>query len=386
MEDFTYRCGTKIIFGKGAESQAGKECRGFGKVLLHYGMGSIKKSGLYDKVVESLKKEGVEFLELHGVVPNPKLKLVREGIELCRKEDIGLILAVGGGSVIDSAKAIAAGALYDGDVWDFFSKTLAVKKALPVGAVLTIAAAGSEASTASVITDEAESRKLHASGDVLRPVFSILNPELTFTLPAYQTACGIADMLAHVIERYFSPSESVDLTDRMCEGVMRSIVRNARLVMKEPGNYDYRAEIMLAGTIAHNGVLGTGRVEDWASHMIEHELSAFYDVAHGAGLAVVLPAWMEHVSKKKPGQFVKFARNVWGFSGSDRDAVQAGIKSLKDFFMELGLPATLKGIGIGKEKIGEMAGRCTENGPLGNFVKLGRKDVSEILELALENG
>jgi hypothetical protein len=386
MENFTYQCQTKIIFGKGTENQTGDETKRFGKrVLFHYGTGSIKKSGLYDKVVNSLKNEGVNFIELSGVVPNPRLSLVNKGIEICRKNDIDFILAVGGGSVIDSAKAIAIGVYYKGDVWDFFSKGIPIQKALPVGVVLTLPASGSEASTATVITNENEHRKLAALSNLLRPKFAIMNPELTFTLSKFQTSCGVADMMAHVIERYFTNTPHVDLTDKLCEATLRSIIKNARLVMKNPSNYDYRAEIMWAGTIAHQGILGTGREEDWASHDIEHVLSALYDVAHGAGLAVVISAWMKYVYKHDVKRFVRFAKEVWGISsGADEEIALKGIDHTKNFFKEICLPTTLKELGIDDKQLKEMAKQCVEQGKVGNFVELDANNVLKIYELALD--
>ena len=386
MQNFTFQCATKIIFGKGTESHAGEETSNNGKrVLLHYGVGHIKKSGLYGKIVDSLNRAGVNFIELSGVVPNPRLELVEEGIKMCRENKIDFILAVGGGSVIDSAKAIAAGFYYKGDVWELFSKQIPVEKALPVGVVLTIPAAGSEASMGCVITNSNECRKISINSQQLRPVFAIMNPELTISLPDYQTACGIADMMAHTFERYFTNTPSVDFTDKLCEATLRSIIKNARLVLKEPENYDYRAEIMWASTIAHNGLLGTGREEDWASHRIEHELSAFYDVAHGAGLAVIVPAWMDYVWKHNTKRFAQFAQEVFGISAKDdRETALKGIKALRDFFKEIGLPVTLHELKIDDANLEKMAKLCTSSGHLGSFVKLKEEDVLRIYELALK--
>ncbi|TKJ16975.1 NADH-dependent alcohol dehydrogenase [Candidatus Woesearchaeota archaeon B3_Woes] len=386
MENFIYQNQTKIIFGKDTENLVGKETRNYSKkILLHYGKSSIKKSGLYDRVIESLKNSGVEYIELSGVVPNPRLSLVREGIKLCRENDIDFILAVGGGSVIDSAKAIALGFYYEGDVWDFFSKQIKIEKALPVGVILTIPAAGSEASRATVITNEEEGRKIGIGGEILRPKFSILNPDLTMTLPNFQTTCGVADMMAHVMERYFTNTKNVDFTDKLCEATLKSIIKNCRNVLKEPNNYEYRAEIMWAGCVAHNGLLGTGREEDWASHKIEHELSAFYDVAHGAGLAVVFPVWMKHVYKHDIKRFVKFAKNVWGIKDdTDEQIILKGIKSTKDFFKEIGLPTSLKELKIDDKHLEEMAEKCVDGGSIENFLKLKKEDVLKIYELALD--
>jgi alcohol dehydrogenase len=379
MENFTYQCGTKIIFGKGTENQVGIETAKHGqKALLHYGSGSIKKTGLYDKVIASLKEAGVSYVELGGVVPNPRLELVHKGIELCRRENVDFILAVGGGSVIDSAKAIACGVFYEGDVWDFFTKGYEITKALPIGTVLTIPAAGSEASPNSVISHG--TRKLPIGAQALRPVFSILDPELNFTLPKNQTAAGVADMMAHIFERYFTNTRSVDLTDKLCEATLRSIIKNTRIVMQKPDDYDARAEILWASTIAHCGILGTGRVEDWATHRIEHELSAFYDITHGDGLAVIFPAWMKHVHQHDPKRFEQFARDVWGITGED--AGIKGIEATRSFFREIGLPTSLKDLNIGPEKFEEMARMATLNGPLGSFVKITKEDVIRIFSIA----
>jgi len=388
MHNFDFKNGTKIIFGKDQEIRVGEECKAVGtKVLLHYGGGSIKKSGLYDRVMESLKKAGLDVVELGGVQPNPRLSLVREGLELCKREKVDMILAVGGGSVIDSAKAIGAGYHYEGDVWDFYCGKASPEKMLPLGVVLTIPAAGSESSTSSVISNEEEKRKYGTGGLCMRPDFAILNPELTFTLPDYQTACGIADMLAHVMERYFSKVEEVELTDRMCEAVMKTIIHQAYRLVEEPQNYDARAEIMWAGTIAHNDLLNTGRGGDWASHGIEHELSAMYDVAHGAGLAVVFPAWMKHVYKEDTRRFLRFAHEVFNVDynyENPEETILKGIAALENFFSNIGLPIRLKEMNVDPGTIKEMAALATKNDSikLGEFKLLGQSDVEQILTLA----
>jgi len=389
MINFVYKNPTKIIFGRGTELKVGEEVRQYsGKVLLHYGGGSIKKTGLYDRVVNSLKQAGVEVVELGGVMPNPRLGLVNEGIKICREKGIDFILAVGGGSAIDSAKAIAVGVPYDDDVWDFFCGKAEPKEALPVGVVLTIPAAGSEASPNSVITREDGLYKRGMYSELIRPVFAIMNPELTYTLPAYQTACGTADIMAHIMERYFTNETHTDLTDRLCEATLKTMIKNVPIALEEPDNYNARAEIMWAGTIAHNGLLGTGRIEDWASHNIEHEISAIYDVAHGAGLAVVFPAWMKYVYKNNLDRFVQFAVRVWNvemnFDEPERTALE-GIERLKKFFKEIGLPVSLKEMNIGDDRLEEMASKCTNGGKatIGNFVKLNREDVYNILKLAV---
>lgn len=386
MQDFIFQCPTKIIFGRNTEEQVGQEVKRYTrKVLLHYGGGSIKKSGLYDKVVKSLKQEDIEIVELGGVKPNPRLSLVREGINLCREKSIDFILAVGGGSVIDSAKSIAVGASYDGDVWDFFIGKATLQKALPVGVVLTIPATGSEASKSSVITNEDGWYKLSIGSDILRPVFAIMNPELSFTLPSYQTAAGAVDIMSHVMERYFTKVANVELTDRLCEATLKTVIRNAPIVLKEPENYDARAEVMWAGTIAHNDLLSTGRIGDFGSHKIEHELSGIYDIAHGAGLAIIFPAWMKYVYEHDINRFVQFAVRVFDvendFENPNKTALQ-GISKLEEFFSSLELPVRLSEVNITEEKFEEMAEKCTAKGPVGFFLKLFKEDVLSILELA----
>lgn len=389
MNNFTFQNPTKIIFGKNTVQLVGKETKKYGKkVLLHYGGGSIKKSGLYQQVVDSLNEAGVDFVELGGVQPNPRLTLVHEGIKLCRDEKVDFILAVGGGSVIDSAKAISIGVPYEGDVWDFYSYKKSPKEALPVGVVLTIPAAGSESSNSSVITNEDGLYKKGLSTELFYPKFSILNPELTYTLPAYQTACGAADIMAHIMERYFTNTKHVELTDRLCEATMKTMIKYVPVALKEPNNYDARAEIMWAGTVAHNNLLGTGREEDWASHGIEHEISGIYDVAHGAGLAIVFPAWMEYVYKHDIYRFAQFASRVWNIDTDYFDletTAKKGIESLRSFFKSIGLPTTLAEIDVDDTRIEEMADKCTDGGSyeIGNFVKLGKKDIIEIYKLAL---
>ena len=386
MQDFVFQNSTKLVFGKEAEKMVGKETAIYGrKVLLHYGGGSIKKSGLYDRVIESLRENEIKVFELGGVKPNPRVDLVREGISICKENNIELILAVGGGSVIDSAKAIAAGAKYDGDVWDFFTGKSPVTGCLPIGTVLTIPAAGSETSGGTVITNEDGLYKRATGHPTMRPKFSILNPVLTYTLPEYQTACGITDMMAHILERYFTNEKNVELTDRLCEATLKTIINNAHTVLDEPTNYAARAEIMLAGTVAHNDSLSTGRIGDWASHDIEHEISGIYDIAHGAGLAIVFPAWMKYVYKHDLNRFAQFAHRVWDVEIDLNDLEKtalAGIKKMEEFFTSIGMPITLKEADITDEHINEMAKKGTERGPLGNFVKLSEEDVRQILHLA----
>jgi len=388
MLNFTYQNQTKIIFGKDTELQAANEVKAYGnKVLIHYGGGSIKRNGLYEKIINSFKEANIEIFELSGVKPNPRLSLVREGIKICRENKIDAILAIGGGSVIDSAKAISIGTMYEGDVWDFYSIDIKAEKHIPVGVVLTIPAAGSESSTGSVITNEDGWYKRPASNVVPRPKFAILDPEVTYSLPKYQTACGAADIMAHVMERYFTNDKDVDFTDRLCEGTLKTIIKNAPIVLKEPNNYAARAEIMWGGSVAHNGLLNTGRTGDWGSHNIEHEMSALYDIAHGAGLTIVLPAWMKYVYKHDVERFVQFASRVWDVETDGRDSetiALEGIKKTKEFFKSLDLPVCLKDADIPSDKLEEMAEKATKVKPIGNFVKLHKNDVLSILKLANE--
>jgi alcohol dehydrogenase YqhD (iron-dependent ADH family) len=388
MKDFEFRNPTKILFGRGAEEKIGEEVAIYSKrILLHYGEGSIKASGLYDRVIASLKAAGITWIELGGVKPNPRLDLVHEGIKLCKEKDLGLILAVGGGSVIDSAKAIAMGSVIQGDVWDFFLGKGAPVDALPIGTILTIPAAGSEASTGTVITNEVGSLKRPVNSDLIYPRFSILNPELAFSLPKFQVACGAVDIMAHLMERYFTNVSHVAFTDRLIEATMKTMISQAPLVMENSRDYDAWSEFMWAGTIAHNNLLSTGRVGDWASHDIEHEISGIYDVAHAAGLAVVFPAWMKYVLHHDLSRFVQWSVRVWNVDMDvfDPEAVaRAGIEKLEAFFRSLGLGTRLADLGIPGDRIDEMAGKCTNENTrtIGNFVKLDRGAVREILLLA----
>jgi alcohol dehydrogenase len=387
MKNFTFQSPTKIIFGMGAEDSAGKEAKRFGKnVLLHYGTGSIKQYGLYDRVTSALKKEGIEVIELGGVLPNPRLSLVRQGIELCREKKVDFILAVGGGSTIDSAKAIGIGVPYAGDVWDFFTGKSKLKETLPIGTVLTITAAGSEVSADSVITNEEGWYKKATVFEDMRPKFSILNPELTFTLNEKQTATGASDIVAHVFERYFTQEKNVELTDRLAEATLKTVINNVKASIKKPHDYNSRAELMWSGSIAHNDLLGTGRTADWASHLMEHELSGIYDIAHGEGLSIIFPAWMKYVYKLNIERFAQFASRVWNvnvyFDDLEKAALE-GIKNYEDFLREIGLPTRLGQIGIHDDRLEEMASKCTEGGPIGGFMKLAYQDVLNIYKLAL---
>lgn len=393
MENFTYQNRTKIIFGRNAQRSVGFEVKKIAtKVLLHFGGGSIKRSGLYGEIVESLRANGVEIVELGGVVPNPRLALVRKGIETCRREKISLILAVGGGSVVDSAKAIAAGTPEEnGDIWDIFLSRRPLKRALDVATILTLPAAGSESSPNTVITDEATQSKLGYGAELLRPVFSIMNPELFFTLPKSQLANGVCDMMCHIFERYFTQTPHVELTDALCEATLRTIIRNAKILRQDFENYDAWAEVAFAGTLAHNNLLGLGREQDWASHGIEHEISAIYDVAHGAGLAVIMPAWARYVFRENVARFAQFAKNVFDvpadFGSGDAEAIALeGISRLQAFFIEMGLPKNLRELGVPDDSHFEEMAKKAVSGrsfsgkeiPQGNFKKLYSADILEI--------
>lgn len=386
MNDFTYCNPTKIIFGRNTDEQIGKECAAYGKTLIIYGGGSAEKSGLLSRVRKSLENAGVQYCEIGGVKPNPRLELVRRAAELAKKEQVKLILAVGGGSVIDTAKAVSTGAVYEGDVWDFFLKTAVPKANLPVGTVLTIPAAGSESSPTSVISDEENKDKRSCTTPLHYPVFSVLNPENTLSLPAYQIACGASDILAHLMERYFVNTEHCDVTDRQIEGAVQSLMRIAPLTLNEPDNYDYRAELVWVGTIAHNGSLDTGRGGDWASHQIEHQLSAYYDIAHGAGLSIIFPAWMKYVSKTNPHKLVQFGKRVFGIDNADDNAViDEMIGRLEDFYRSIGMPVRLSEVGIGTEYFPEMADKaCAQKDyKLGSYISIMPSDAEEIYKLAL---
>ena len=392
MLDFEMHLPTRLVFGRDSHKRVGALLKqyGFTNPLLVYGGQSIKKSGLYDAVRESLEAEGLSFSELGGVQPNPRVSLVREGIALARERGCDVMLAVGGGSTIDTSKAIAAGVFYDGDIWDLYSKRIPFSKALPVTAILTLPAAGSEMSSSAVISDEETQVKQNMSNNILRPLFSIMNPELFFTLPKNQIANGIADIMSHIFERYFTSTTQTDLIDGLSEATLRTILRHGPKVVENPSDYDAWCQVGFGGTIAHNDLLGLGRRQDWATHLIEHELSALYDVAHGAGLAALTPSWMTYVYKENINMFVQFAVNVMGVGGSFREPeaiVLEGIDRLRRFFSSLGLATTLSGIGIGPDRLEEMAKRVTgADGPnphtIGGVKALDTQDVLEILKLA----
>lgn len=385
MQNFRFMSPTDFIFGKDSELSVGAEVRKYGnKVLFHYGGGHIRKNGLYDRIINSMEQSGIEYIELGGVKANPDVELVRQGIEICRKEKVDFILAAGGGSVIDSAKAIAMGVFYEKDVWDYFTGDAEIRKALQVGVILTIPATGSEASNTSVLTNSAEGHlKRAVSSDLLKPVFAVMNPELTYSLPAYQTAAGGVDIMSHVLERYFTLEPDCGFTDRLCEATLRTVIQSLPKVLKNPEDYAARAEIMWAGTIAHNGILGVGRSEDWGSHMLGHEISALYDLTHGATLSIVIPQWMKYVYKTDITRFVKYAVNVWNVEEDFYDQEQTaleGIRRTKEFFSSVGMPVSLKEAEISGERIEEMAEKCTKYGAVGGFKKLEKQDCINIYQ------
>ena len=392
MINFEFSNTTEIVFGRNTQSQAGEKIRKYSnceKVLIVYGSDRIKKNGLFDTVAASLKEQGIQYLELGGVQPNPRLGLVKEGIELCRRENIGFILAIGGGSSIDTAKAIGVGVPYERDVWNFYLGKDIPRSTLPTAAILTIPAAGSESSLSSVITNEDGWYKKSINLDLIRPVFSIINPELTFTLPPYQIGCGVVDMMTHIMERYFTNTDNVDLTDRLCEAALKSIIVNGLKTLKEPADYDARAEIVWAGTLAHNGLLNTGRVQDWASHRIALEMSGKYDIAHGASLSIVYPSWMEYVYSHDKNRFVQFAVRVWDVDlsyGKTDEICMEGIRRMREYFKALGMPLTFSDAGLPADAFEEMADKATfgDTVPVGNFVKIGKAEMIHIYKLCTE--
>ena len=389
MDSFEFYSPTRFVFGREAEKKTGvlvKQCGGT-KALLHFGGGSVKTNGIYDKVVAALTEAEVPYIPLGGVRPNPRSGLVREGIDLCRREKIDFVLAVGGGSVIDSAKAIAFGTVYEGDFADFyFGKDVKTPKpvpaALPIGAVLTIAAAGSEGSANSIINLEPGNLKRGATGEALRPKFAVLNPMFTYTLPPFQTACGAVDIFAHLVERYFTPTPDVMVSDELCEGLMRTVVAASVKALAEPTDFAARSDLMWAGSLAHNNVCGAGRVQDWASHGIEHELSALYDCAHGAGLAVVMPAWMDYVKGTDLARFARFAEKVFGVAPADLSLMaEEGIDRYRAWIHSLGMPLTFHELGAKAEDIPALVASLGLNGnTLGRFRPLTDADVTKILE------
>lgn len=391
MNNFQYYTPTKVVFGKNTENRAGeliKEQKG-SRVLVHYGTGSVKKSGLLDRVYAALDGAGISYVSLGGAVPNPRLSLVYEGIELCKKEGVDFILAVGGGSAIDSAKAIALGTKYEGDVWDLYLKKASAQDAIPLGVVLTIAATGSEMSDSTVITNEEGWLKRGLHSDLIRPRFAVMNPELTYTLPEYQTMSGCTDILMHTMERYFSHEMDTDLVDGMAESLLKSVMRAAKVLLKNPKDYNARAEVLWAGSLSHNGLTGCGRAGDWACHQLEHELGGMFDVAHGAGLAAVWGSWARYVYKDDVARFAKFAVNVMGAAYDYADpekTVLEGIEAMENFFRTIHMPVSIKELGVEltEEQIKELAYKCTymDQRTIGGIRKLGKEDIARIYEMA----
>ena len=392
MVDFNYFAPTEVVFGRRSEEQLAMLVRKYGgsRVLVHYGGGSARKSGLLDKIERLLREGGVEYVMLGGVVPNPRLSKVHEGVELCRREKVDFILAVGGGSVIDSSKAIAYGVPYDGDVWDVYMRRYTPVTCLPVASVLTIPAAGSEMSESSVITNEDGDVKIGYSNNLCRPKFAIMNPERTFTLPPYQTAAGVTDIMMHTMERYFSHDGDMNLTDAMAEALLRTMMECVPEVLRDPENYRYRAQIMWGGSLAHNDLTGCGRIGDWATHQLEHELSGMFDVTHGAGLAAVWPSWARYVLKSDVSRFVRFAVNVMGvendFTDPEGTAIR-GIEAMERFYHSIGMPINIREL-IGREitdvEIGEMVRKCSHDYTItqGQFKVLSPEDLTAIYNLA----
>lgn len=394
MNNFDWYAPTHIVFGRGTESEVSSLLKSSkcNRVLLHYGSGSVIRTGLLGKIKSSLDKAGIDYIELGGVVANPRLSLVYEGIELAKSKGVDFILAVGGGSVIDSAKAIAYGAVADFDVWDLYDRKRTPESALPVGVVLTIAAAGSEMSNSSVITNENGGIKRGYSNNMVRPKFAILNPELTMTLPDFQTACGCTDIMMHTMERYFTSAGNMELTDGIAEALLRTVIKNALILVEDPKNYEARAEVMWAGSLSHNGLTGCGNGgDDFATHRIEHEISGMFDVAHGAGLAAIWGSWARYVLDDCLPRFKQFATNVWNVedSGDCREVALEGIARTEDFFKSIGMPISLNDFGfeLTDEVIDELAEKCEKavGGKVGAAKVLYRDDFKKIYRMAYNN-
>ena len=393
MNNFNYFTPTRVVFGKGTESEVGSliKAQGCKKVLIHYGGGSVQRSGLLATIEQSLQAVGIEYAELGGVVPNPRLSLVYEGIRLCKAEGVDFILAVGGGSTIDSAKAIGYGVANDGDVWDFYNHKRVATACLPIGVVVTIAAAGSEMSDSSVITNEEGWLKRGCNNDRCRPLFAVMNPELTMTLPDYQTACGCTDILMHTMERYFTSSGNMEITDSMAEALMRTVITNSKILKSNPKSYEARAEIMWAGSLSHNGLTGCGNGgNDFATHAMEHEIGGMYDVAHGAGLAAIWGSWARYVYQDCLTRFERFAINVMGVdnSGTAQETALKGIEAVEEFFRAIDMPTSLKELGVTPtaEELELMAKKCSiaTGGQRGSAKVLREADMLAVLKMADE--
>lgn len=392
MENFAYYTPTKVVFGKDEEKNVGKLAKDFGakKVLIHYGGGSAVRSGLIDRIKTSLSEENIAFVELGGVKPNPRLSLIYEGIKLAKENGVDFILAVGGGSVIDSAKGIGYGVANPDieDVWDLYIGKKKTQKCAPIGVVLTIAAAGSEMSSGSVVTKEDEQLKRSYGCDNARPKFAIMNPELTYTLPKYQIACGVVDIMMHTMERYFSPVGNLELTDKIAEGLLKTMIKYGKLSLENPTNYEARAEIMWASSLAHNGLTGCGGIGDWSTHQLEHDLGGVYDIAHGAGLSAVWGSWARYVFKENPRRFAQFAENVFGIEkiGTDEEMAIKGIEAMENFYKDIKMPISISetGITLSDEDVEMLAEKCSNNGTryIGSFKKLFKEDMAKIYSMA----
>ena len=390
MNNFKYYTPTRVVFGKDTENIVGKLIKEYGgkKVLIHYGGGSVVRSGLLDRVIKSIHNENIAFITLGGVVPNPRLSKVYEGIDICKKENIDFILALGGGSVIDSAKAIGYGVVNEGDVWDFYKKTRFPQDCLPIGTILTIAAAGSEMSNSSVITNDDTLEKRGCNCDFSRCKFAVMNPELTMTLPEYQTQSGCVDIMMHTMERYFNSGNNAEITNGIAEALLRTVMNNAKILLKDPKNYNARAEVMWASSLSHNGLTECGNdAGDWACHQLEHELGGMFDVTHGAGLAAVWPAWAKYVYKEAVPRFAQFARNVYGIENKDDEkAALIGIEATENFFRSVNMPNNIKELGLNltDEQIKTLAYNSSfkNTRTIGSVKKLTTEDMENIYTMA----
>jgi alcohol dehydrogenase YqhD (iron-dependent ADH family) len=387
MRNFNFETTTKILFGKDKVFEMIPEIKAHGsRVLLAYGCGSIMKIGLYDQIVKLLNDNGIYFCELSGIQPNPRISSVREGVRICRENKLDFILAAGGGSVIDCCKAIAAGVSYQGDAWDFMMQKGSIKNPLPIGSILTLAATGSEMNGSAVITNEETQEKRAMGSPKLCPVFSVLDPSYTFTVDKWHTAAGVTDIMSHIFELYFTPDKGTHVQDMLAEGLMRTCIHYGPIAVDCPDDYDARANLMWASTLALNGILGAGKLPgDWASHMIEHEVSAIYDLTHGAGLAIIFPTWMEYVlCPENAWKFAQMARNVWCIDRSDdMSAAVKGIGAVRNFFSSLGMPVLLSEVEIDDSQLGKMGEKACVFGPIGLLRKLDSTDVTAILANAM---
>ena len=385
MKNFEFYNPTRVFFGKGETDRVGKEARKYGKkVLLTFGGKSIKQNGLYDRVKKSLLNNGMEIFELGGIQPNPRIDSVRHGVDICKKEKVDIILAVGGGSVLDASKVMGTGVFYDGDPWDFLTGKAKPTGMLPLATVLTLAATGSEMNHNAVISNDETEEKLAIVDPFIFPAFSILDPENTMTVPRDQTINGIVDILAHVFEQYFHSAENAPLQDRLMESIIQTVMETTPLLLKNLHDYQARATIMWCGTIALNHLIECGVVGDWSTHNIQHELSAIYDIPHGAGLAIVFPQWMKYVLDLIPEKFAQFGERVWNLprnGKSDRELGLAAIERTKAWFHEIGAPISLKEVGIGSDRLEEMAAKAVKKGPLGSTKKLNKEDVLNIYKM-----